>query len=127
MERTRVIVVPGGVLQGTVGRAISGPGVEVVGVLSTFAELPAFVREQGVDCVIAWLNEQSLPAELKEAHDIRPNIRIVGIVGDARDVFVYEIEPHEQNGGGLGVERLSQLIQSFRRAAPVAQRTEAER
>jgi hypothetical protein len=112
-------------VEGTVAQAINGPGVEVVRVLSAFEQLPDAVRSGGVDCVVAWLGSRSLPRQLHEAHDIRPTLRIVGVVDDAHEVRVYEIRPDSDHSAELGLDRLSQLIQDI--SMPETERTESER
>ena len=86
---------------------------EVVGQVDVAATRKA-VEGKPVDFVVVGRDDEELAAELL---DLRPRLKILGVIDDGRDAALYELRPHRVLVGELSPERLIAVI---RKEGPLA-------
>jgi len=65
------------------------------------------VERQPVDVVVVGHDDDALAAGLL---DVRPRLKVLGVIDDGRDAALYELRPHRALVGELSPERLVAVI-----------------
>jgi len=87
----------------------------VVGELTDRSYLATTARATEADVIILQLDDSELPAECGALFDARPRIRLLGVAGDGRRTFLYDLRPQRTALGEVSPQR---LVDAIRAAVP---------
>jgi len=88
--------------------------MEVVGDLPDRSGLQATVGDAAVDVVVLGLLDTDLPSDCIALFSAHPSIRMLGVVGDGRRAFLYELRPQRFP---LGEVSPNGLVDAIRRTS----------
>ncbi len=96
---------------GQIVRAVlaAEPDIEVVAAAGP-EELPQLVGRLRVDVVIIGLDGEELPEAGRALFVEDPFVRLLGLVADGRQAFLYELQPHRSPLGEISPENLVRVI-----------------
>lgn len=92
----------------------SAADIRLIGRAANHAELLELARQLHPDVVITGLDVSGSPGLGWELFIHNPLLRVLGVVGEGRQTFVYELRPHQTALGELSPET---LIAAVRRIA----------
>jgi DNA-binding NarL/FixJ family response regulator len=100
-----------GILDGIVEKVLQSAGdIEVLARARNRAELIELLRTRHPDVVILGL-ESTTAADIGwELYVGDPMLRVIGIVADGRQAFVYELRPHRMSLGELSPDDLVTVV-----------------
>src|SRR3989442_9413257 len=84
--------------------------MEIVGTLADPAAIAATVAETNADVVVLGLPDADLPAEYAALLNARAQIRLLGVSGDGRRAFLYDLRPYRSALGEGSPQRLAAAI-----------------
>jgi DNA-binding NarL/FixJ family response regulator len=103
------------ILSDIIGTVLESAGdIRVVGEAVNHAELLELTRSLRPDVVIMGLDESGLPGFGWDLYAGDPLLRVLGVMGEGRQTFVYELRPHRTPLGELSPE---ELVAAVRRMA----------
>ena len=113
MPRIRVLLAE---LPGMLGDIIrkllaSEKDIEVVGEMAA-EELLEFMGQTRADVVILGLEDSELPAIGNQLFSEHPAVRVLGVAGDGRSTFLYELRPYKVPLGEVSPKALVTAIRS---------------
>jgi len=91
--------------------------MEVVGEVDDRAHLGPAAQATEADGVILQLDGLELPAECGALFDARPRIKLLGVAGDGRRTFLYDLRPQRTALGEVSPQR---LVEAIRAAIPAS-------
>ncbi len=91
--------------------------MEIVGTLADPAAIAATVAETDADVVVLGLPDEELPSEYVALLGARPQTRLLGVSGDGRRAFLYELRPYRSALGEVSPEALVEAIRTAARPA----------
>lgn len=91
------------------------PDLEVVGTLSSRGDLRASVEETGTEVIVLGLEDSELPEDCGALFEVQPRIRMLGVAGDGRRGFLYELRPLKASLGELSPQGLVDAIRASNR------------
>src|SRR2546422_828600 len=86
--------------------------MEMVGTLADPAAIAATVAETNADVVVLGLPDEELPSEYAGLLSTRPQTRLLGVSGDGRRAFLYELRPYRTPLGEVSPQGLVQAIRA---------------
>lgn len=103
------------ILSDIIGTVLESAGdIRVVGEAVNHAELLELTRSLRPDVVIMGLDESGLPGFGWDLYAGDPLLRVLGVMGEGRQTFVYELRPHRTPLGELSPQ---ELVAAVRRMA----------
>lgn len=90
----------------------SQPDMEMVGTVTDGAAAAVTVSETDADVIVLGLPDAELPSEYAALLSARPQTRLLGVSGDGRRAFLYEVRPHRSALGEVSPEALIDAIRS---------------
>jgi len=93
------------------------PDMEMVGMATGRVSLTEAVAEADADVVVVGLPDADLPSEYAVLLGARPQTRLLGVSGDGRHAFLYELRPYRRTLGEVSPEALSEAIRTAVRPA----------
>jgi DNA-binding NarL/FixJ family response regulator len=94
------------------------PDIEWVVVNEPAEDLPALVRRKAPEVVVLGQTDDELPRVGVRLLRENPALRVLGIAGDGRHAFVYELRPHREPLGELSPDGLIHAIREAAAAPP---------
>jgi len=91
--------------------------MEIVGTVTDPAVLAATVAATDADVVVLGLPDADLPSEYAALLSARAQIRLLGVSGDGRRAFLYELRPYRSALGEVSPETLVEAIRMAARPA----------
>ena len=91
--------------------------MEVVGEVDDRAHLGTAAQATDADVVILQIDGLELPAECGALFDARPRIKLLGVAGDGRRTFLYDLRPQRTALGEVSPQR---LVEAIRAAVPAS-------
>jgi DNA-binding NarL/FixJ family response regulator len=91
--------------------------MEIVGSVADARALAATVAEVDADVVVVGLPDAELPAQYASLLGARPQTRLLGVSGDGRRAFLYELRPHRTALGEVSPQALVEAIRAAARPA----------
>lgn len=102
-----------GLLHDIVDAVLESAGdIRLIGQAANHGELLALARQLSPDVVIMGLDESGPPGAGWDLYINNPLLRVLGIVGEGRQTFVYELRPHRTPLGELSPETLVAAVRS---------------
>ena len=92
----------------------SQPDMEMVGTVTDGAAAAVTVSETDADVIVLGLPDAELPSEYAALLSARPQTRLLGVSGDGRRAFLYEVRPYRSALGEVSPEALIDAIRSAR-------------
>lgn len=86
--------------------------MEIVGTVTDGNAVAATVTETEADVVVLDLPDAGLPSEYAALLSARPQTRLLGVSGDGRRAFLYEVRPHQSALGEVSPAALIEAIRS---------------
>ena len=95
----------------------SEENIELVGEVTEAQELLGVMDRTGADVVILGLEDSELPARANQLLSEHPACRVLGVAGDGRAAFLYELRPYRVPLGEVSPEVLVKAIRQGTRHA----------
>lgn len=92
----------------------SQPDMEMVGTVTDGVAAAVTVSETDADVIVLGLPDAELPSEYAALLSARPQTRLLGVSGDGRRAFLYEVRPYRSALGEVSPEALIAAIRSAR-------------
>jgi DNA-binding NarL/FixJ family response regulator len=109
------------ILDDIIGAVCAAAGdIEVVGRVARHEELVELTREARPDVVILGMAPSGAATIGWELYVGDPLLRVLGIVGEGRQTFVYELRPHRTALGELSPDGLVAAVRRMAEARTVA-------
>lgn len=86
--------------------------MEMVGTVTDPTAIAATVTQADADVVVLGLRDAELPSEYAALLDARPQTRLLGVSGDGRRAFLYELRPYRSALGEVSPEALVEAIRT---------------
>jgi DNA-binding NarL/FixJ family response regulator len=93
----------------------SQPDMDVVGEPCDGVDVITAARQTHADVVVIGLSDSELPADCAKLFDLHRRIPVLGVAGDGRRAFLYELRPQRTPLGELSPQ---ELVNAVRAAAP---------
>ena len=98
-------------LSDIIGTVLESAGdIRVVGAAYTPAQLQELTRRLRPDVVIIGLDTPVFPEYGWELYATDPFLRVLGVVGEGRQTFIYELRPHQSPLGELSPDELIAVV-----------------
>jgi DNA-binding NarL/FixJ family response regulator len=108
-----------GILNDIIGSVLQAAGdIEVVGRAASYPELVALARRLHPNVVIMELDESGPPGLGWDLYLNDPLLRVLGVVDEGRQTFVYELRPHRTALGELSPEALVAAVRRISGGQP---------
>jgi DNA-binding NarL/FixJ family response regulator len=102
-----------GLLYDIVGAALeSAADIRLIGHAANHGELLELAQKLSPDVVITRLDESGPPDCGWDLYISNPRLRILGVVGEGRQAFVYELRPYQTPLGELSPDALVAAVRS---------------
>jgi len=102
-----------GLLHDIIGDVLESAGdIRLIGQAANHGELLELARQLSPDVVIMGLDESGPPGFGWDLYINNPLLRVLGIVGEGCQTFVYELRPHRTPLGELSPEALVAAVRS---------------
>ena len=120
MEHTRVLLLELPAMLADVLKGIvqADDQIEIVAELTDASDLIEVSGRANADLVIVNLRDGELPEACGALLAARPGMRVLGLAGDGRDGFLWELRPHRMALGELTPSMLLPAIRSARGSGP---------
>ncbi len=86
--------------------------MEMVGMVADPGMLATTVAEADADVVVLGVPDAELPSEYTMLLGARPQTRLLGVSGDGRRAFLYELRPHRSALGEVSPQALVEAIRA---------------
>ena len=108
-ERTRIVLVDVHRLAAQIieQAAAEHPSISIVAHVARPAALVEAVERSEAEFVITAVDDEAEVTALLREH---PNIRVLAVTDDEREMFLYELRPHKRRLGELSPRRLLQIL-----------------
>lgn len=88
------------------------PDMQLVGEPTERTDLLSAARVTQADVVVVGISDRELPAECEALFTSSPGIRVLGITGDGRRAFLWELRPQRTPLGEVSPQGLVQAIRT---------------
>lgn len=103
------------ILNDIIGNVLESAGdIHVIAQAASQADLLDMARRLHPDVIIMGVDDVGLPRFGWDLYVSDPHLRVLGVVGEGRQTFVYELRPHQTALGELSPEG---LVDAVRRIA----------
>lgn len=86
------------------------PDMELVATLPDRTGIVKYLDESSADLVILGLDDARLPDDSAGVFEAHPKIKVLGVVGGGKMVYLYELRPSMSTLGEVSAEELLEVI-----------------
>jgi DNA-binding NarL/FixJ family response regulator len=91
---------------------IAQPDIEIAGELESEEGVAIAAEESAAEVIIFGSEERELPAAWRKLLEQRPGLRVLTVLSDGRESYLYELRPHRVPLGEVSPEGLLRAIRT---------------
>jgi DNA-binding NarL/FixJ family response regulator len=100
-----------------ISSTLSGePDMDVIGEPRDGVDVVRAASHMRVDVLVMGLADSELPGDCVRLFKVQPRIRVLGVAGDGRRVFLYELRPQRTPLGELSPQELVDVVRAAARS-----------